>query len=1057
MLFMTQVYAQNRTVTGTVTSKEDGLPLPGVTVKVKGTTLGTVTNASGKFTISVPPSGTLAFSFVGYLTVDNQPIPPSGTMDIKLEVSAHELNEVTINTAFGVAKSSSTLGYDATAISNKDLTQAGATNFTNGLTAKVAGLVITTGDNGINPATRFVLRGNRHINGNNFALVVLNGVPISPNDVNTINPDDIESIDVLNGASAAALYGSEASNGVLTITTKKGSTTGAPSIAYTNTYQFEKMSYLPPWQTQFGSYGGENFAPYIDPITGFVVKPVAYENQSYGPLYDGSQQQLGIKLQDGTPQIYPYSTPHADPRKSFFQTGHSETNNVSYASGDATSGFNLTVNRLDKTGTLPMDSYVRNIVTIGATHTYGMFKADFHASYTNSYTSTGGGVYSTLLNTPSWVPIESYKDITAPFADRSTYFNSYDVNPYSEINDQRTNSRVDAFNGNFTGVLTPAKWVDITYRLAANFGVLQQKSTVAEIDYSPYALSDPTGPSGGEGGTRASSAGTTLVPGTVNNSITFGDGSGFPGAGPQGFSRLTQDFIADFHKTFFTDFKANLRTGTTIWQEYANQVSNSAGALFIKNFYNVNYSTGIPGVGQQEAKIRQLSYFGDLSVGYKDWANIEGTLRNEHDSRLNDANRSIWFPSVNASIVLTNAINSLKNDKVLSYLKVRGSYAQVGDVNVSPYTYQPNSYQLGSGFPYGGLAGLSLSSTLNNPTLKPELTQEIEFGFDFGLFDGRITGKATYYKDNTTNQTININTSPASGYTGTLVNAGEMQNSGFEFSLDGQVLTKSKNKVGLELSGNFAIFNSNVISLINGVNSLSVGNNQQALVGYPYPELVASDVLRDPQGHVVVSATTGYPSAAAAPVNLGRTTPKYTLGLTQIVSYKFMSLTMTSEFRTGNVFVNSAETSGVQAGSSGFSASAGRSRFVYPNSVINTGTAANPVYTPNTNVAIQDGNLGFWDSGSFYTATSTYTESAAFWKLREADLAFDLTSFVKKSKAIKRASLTINGRNLLMFVPASNRTKTDPEFGGTGNSGGVQTTAQLPPSRFYGATLNVTF
>ena len=243
MLSITQVFAQNRTVTGTVTAKEDGLPLPGVTVKVKGTTNGTQTNGAGKFTLKVPAGAALQFSIIGYITQD---VTPKGDQVIvSLATASTQLGEVVVTGALGIKHQAKEQGYAATQIDNKQLTEAHPTNFTNGLTAKAPGLVVNTVDNGINPQTRFTLRGTRHINGNNFALVVLNGVPVSPNEVNTINPDDIESVNILNGAGAAALYGSEASNGALVITTKRGSPTGAPQITYTNTFQLEKLSYFP--------------------------------------------------------------------------------------------------------------------------------------------------------------------------------------------------------------------------------------------------------------------------------------------------------------------------------------------------------------------------------------------------------------------------------------------------------------------------------------------------------------------------------------------------------------------------------------------------------------------------------------------------------------------------------------------------------------------------------------------------------------------------------------------------------------------------------------------
>src|ERR1700754_4659222 len=427
LLCVTQVFAQNRTVTGTVTAKDDGLPIPGVTVKVKGSTVGTQTGTNGKFTLSVPNGAILIFSFIGYSPVE-KPLG-NGVINVSLETSAKSLGEVVVTGALGIKRQAKEQGAAATTISNKTLTEAKATNFTNGLTAKVAGLVVSTLDNGVNPQTRFTLRGNRHILGNNYALVVLNGTPISPNEVNTINPDDIESVNVLNGAGAAALYGSDASNGAMIITTRKGSASGAPQVSYTNTYLLEKVAYFPAFQTKFGSYGGEG-PPFQDPVTGFITTPAPFENQSYGPAYDGHLQQLGIPLEDGTIQSYPYSTPSTDPRRAFFNTGHSEENNLSYSQGDANNSFNLSANHLFKTGVLPDDKFKRSSVRVSATKTYGKFKADFTASYVQSYTNTvgnggydgatldgGRSLYSAIFNTPSWVPLTKFKDIDAPFAD----------------------------------------------------------------------------------------------------------------------------------------------------------------------------------------------------------------------------------------------------------------------------------------------------------------------------------------------------------------------------------------------------------------------------------------------------------------------------------------------------------------------------------------------------------------------------------------------------------------------------------------------------------------
>jgi len=476
----------------------------------------------------------------------------------------------------------------------------------------------------------------------------------------------------------------------------------------------------------------------------------------------------------------------------------------------------------------------------------------------------------------------------------------------------------------------------------------------------------------------------------------------------------------------------------------------------VSGFYNINSILGVPATTTTTGIIRQYAFFGSLDLGYKDYAFIELTERNDKDSRLGAANRSFYYPSVKGSFVFTQAIPQLKDNKILSYGKIRASYAQVGDINLSPYSTS-NTYNATGGFPYGNVGGLSLSTTLNNPLIQPEITKEFEFGTDLGFFDGRITAGVTYYNSKTINQTLNITTSPSIGYSSTAINVGEVDNTGLETKLDLQVLTKAKNKVGLDLAGNFTIQNSTVVSLTNGLPQIAIGGftnaSIDAVVGQPFPVLLGTDVLRDPQGHVIVNSVTGNPTLNSNLTNLGRTTPKYLLGLTQTVSYKFMSLSVTSEFRTGNVIYNQGLLQATAAGSSALSASSGRQRFVFPNSVIQTGPNT---FVPNTTLTTKDGDINFFDSGDYYSAASTYVTSGAFWKIREADLNFDLTSFVKGSKVIKRASFSLIGRNLFMAVPKSNNW-TDPEFASTtGNASGFSSN-QLPPTRLFGANLNLTF
>ncbi|RZK63805.1 MAG: SusC/RagA family TonB-linked outer membrane protein, partial [Pedobacter sp.] len=316
--------AQERTITGTVTASDDKLPIPGVSVKVKGTSVGVSTGANGAYSLSLPSgSTTLVFSSLGYASREIS-VGSSNVVNATLASDTKQLGEVVVTGALGIKRQAKEIGYSTTTVTAKDLTATNVTNIANGLTAKVAGLQINTVNNGIDPAVRITLRGARSINGNNNALIVLDGVPIPGGTLNAINPNDVEDVTVLKGSSASALYGSEASNGALIITTKRGTAANKPKITYSNSFQINKVAYFPDIQTKFGPYGGETVADgFRDPNTGFPLF-TGYENQLYGPAYNGAQYQLGAPLANGEKNIITYSPLEKSPIEAFFKTGLTE-------------------------------------------------------------------------------------------------------------------------------------------------------------------------------------------------------------------------------------------------------------------------------------------------------------------------------------------------------------------------------------------------------------------------------------------------------------------------------------------------------------------------------------------------------------------------------------------------------------------------------------------------------------------------------------------------------------------------------------------------------------
>ncbi|KQM65239.1 hypothetical protein ASE74_10250 [Pedobacter sp. Leaf216] len=1060
--------AQDRTITGTVTALDDKLPIPGVSVKVKGTTIGASTDANGKYSLSVPANATtLVISSLGFGTKEIT-IGSSTVINAVLSSDSQQLGEVVVTGALGIKRQAKEIGYSTTNVSAKDLTQTNVTNLANGLTAKAAGLQVSTVNNGIDPQVRITLRGARSINGNNNALIVLDGVPIPNGTLNSINPNDIEDVTILKGSSASALYGSEASNGALIITSKRGTTANKPIIKYGNSFQINKVSYFPDIQTKFGPYGGETVADgFRDPDTGFPLF-TGYENQLYGPAYNGATYQLGAPIANGEKNMITYSPNEKSPIEAFFKTGFTEQNDLSYQSGDVDNNFYFSAQNIYTKGVIPDDLSKRTSLRVSGTKTSGIFKLDYSVGYTNGNTSTYGINYSTnattqilyanLFQMPAFINIADLAEgDNSKFYNPNDYYSAYNVNPFWQIKNSRRENKSDTFLGNISLNVKPTKWFDATYRLSQNFGINTLKYTRKEVQFSAYAAGDPLGVSNipsRYGASRKS-------PGFVQDYTQYGDGTTtYNPLNNQGSSRLQQDIFVKFNHTFFDDFKTDLLLGNTIWQTKVRIQNDQSANLLIPDFYNIGLISGAPTANQSEFFVRQIGFYASLNIGYKDIAFLQATARNDDDSRLSASKRSFFYPSLSGSFVFTNAFEALKGNKIISYGKLRAAISKVGQVSVPPYSIN-NVFSSTPGFPYGGLGGLSLGTTNNNPLLEPEFVNEKEIGIELGLLNNRINLNATYYKQNSKNQTLGVQTSASTGFNTATINAGEIENDGYEFELNGTVLPAGPNSVGLKLGGNFGIYDSEVKSLLPGSTQFQISSGTTtsvyAVVGQPFPSLLGTDYARDLQGRVIVDAggtTAGYPQLGSGLTNFGRTTPKYVMGLNLSASYKFMTLSAVAEYKSGFVILNSVASTLDFGGISATSASADRQRFIYPNSVIQTSPG---VYVPNTTVPVVDGNYGFWQSSNYGAAATPFVTSAAFWKIREIALNFNLTQFINKTKAIKGLNFALTGRNLFMFRPKDNP-YTDPEYNlDTSNATGVTNANQTPPLRIFGANLQVTF
>ncbi len=1040
----TTLLAQTRTITGTVTSQEDGMPIPGASVTVKGTTLGALTDANGNYTLTVPQTAeTLVISFIGMKKIE-VPIQGRSKIDVPLESELVGLDEVVV-TAFGIKRQARELGVATAQIDDQQLTQAGVSNVVNGLTGKVSGLQINTVNNGVNPDTRITLRGNRHFLASNQALIVLDGVPVSATYLNSINPNDISNVNVLKGASASALYGNEASNGVLVITTRRGS--GAkPVIRISNTTTFETVSYLPKLQERFGAGSSEDTVNYVPEYTFWIGRDrntdtyTSYENQSYGPEFNGQMVILGGVLEDGSYQMIPYSAV-PNQKKKFFDTGISLQNDISYAVGDDKNNFYISLQDVKTTGTIPKDKNRRSGFRVAGARTSGIFRADYSIGYTQTNTDVSGDeyfqqrpVYWNVLNTPAEVDLTNYKDIVNnPFANHNGYFNGYYPNPYWAIENSRNQTRVDNLLGSATIGLNPVKWLDISYRGGIIFDTRNEFYFRNGCVFDPYyADNDPWG----AGGVTTGSPYAGVSHESLRTSFV-----------------LTGDLLIQLnHK--FGDFTSKVIFGNSMYTNKYRRLYVANNSIVVPFLYNVDNRLGEPGVSQEQLNRNSMGVFGDVTLGYKNFAFLHASVRNDWDSRLTKENRSFIYPGADASIILTDAIPGLKSN-FLSFLKIRGGWSQTGQIALDNWYATLPSFSVGAGFPYGSTTGFRLSTTLSNPLLKPEITQEMEAGFEASFVKDRIHLEVNAYKSNTRDQTIPATISYATGYASAFINAGELETRGIETDLRLTPLLQLGD-FNWNITVAYTYNTSKVLSIMEGLDELPIQDASYAVVGEQFPAIKVTDLKRDPEGHLVVDAKTGMPMKVSELRLLGHGNPNHILGITSNWNWKGLSLNVVADYRSGNIIVNQIGQDLCFTGTTWFSAQNGRQNFVIPNSVIEV---SDGVYEANTDVITQTAAQKFWYNGDIHAVTSPFTTSAAFWKIREVSLSYNLPVQNIFKGAIKDAQIGVVGRNLLMFRPVTN-VWTDPEFntrGGTSNAVGYTDVYQTPPTRIVGFSVKLTF
>lgn len=1040
------VEAQTVQVRGKVTSAEDGSPLPGATVLLKGSTVGTTANMDGNYELEVSGgSGILVFSYVGMKTTE-QEIAGRTTIDVALESAATGLEEVVV-TALGIRKAEKNLGYAATSVSSDDITASGSRNAMNALQGKVAGINITSSSGQPGSSSRVLLRGFSSLGGNNQPLYVVDGVPINNrligevdinggmdfgNRANDINPEDIESITVLKGASGAALYGSRASNGVIIISTKRGVNQGGKGakIDVASSTTFENPLRLPEMQNDFGQgwYDG-------------TLEANLEENGSWGPRFDGKTRIWGHVV-DNQQQIKPYKALKTNV-KDFFETGVTLNNSISITNGNQNASYYLSYGNINADGILPgsNDSYKRNNFSIRGSSKFGK-KLDVSGSFNyirkeSSVAITGQeqSVMDGLFQTPRDISIVDQKDYKNKFNDVDNYYTIYAQNPYYVLNEHGTRFNENRMFGNITLDYSWTNWLKTTFRLGSDVSNSTLKS------WRAITLSER--------------ANYNWERGRVRESSYYN-------------SEINTDFMININKTFFDKLELTAVLGHNFNQRESRDQWAQVIGLDIPNFYNLSNSSSTPTVNEETTKRRLVGAYGSLDLTWGGFLNLNVLARNDWSSTLPADNRSFFYPGVSLSFTFSELLGESMR-RIISFGKIRGGIAKTGnDANVYlinsvfAQTQLTDRYR-NLNFPLlNNINAFSLSNRIGNKGLQPEITTENEVGADIRFFDARFNVDVTLYDKTITNLIWNATLPTSTGFDRQTLNLGKITNKGIELMVS--VVPVRTESFEWRLNWNFTKNKNKLVKLVEGLDQIEVGGTSSvgfvARPGYPLALYEGSVAETTPDGRIVVN-TQGLPVTSATRQVYGDSEYDYMMGAGTAISFKGLSINVLFDIRKGGLMYSRTAEMMYFTGNGPQTTYNDRQPFIIPNSVqLDSETGQ---YVENTTPI-----SGFDNTFNlYYNQTYGGTEfgrlflvDKSFIKLREVSIGYKFPKKLLQNTFLEEVDISLIGRNLLLWTPSSN-TFIDPESTTFADTNGLRAEygeyGAIPSTRSYGFSVKVSF
>jgi TonB-linked SusC/RagA family outer membrane protein len=1008
------------------------MPLPGATVLIKGTTTGASTDFDGKYSISANTGDVLTFSYVGY-SEKTATVGSSNKIDIALDLD-NSLEQVVV-TAFGIKKSEKALGYAVTNVKGDDLAQAKESNLVNALAGKAAGVQITSSSGAAGASSRIVLRGASSITGNNQPLFVIDGIPLDnganstanssggfdlPNGAADINPDDIETLTVLKGPNAAALYGLRAANGVIVITTKKGSSSDKLGVNINSSISFENPLVLPSFQNSYG----QGVTPYgfnfVDGATGD-----GGVDESWGPALDTG---LEFVQWNSNGQPAPWVS-QPDNVKDFYRTGITLNNNVSFSGGTEKATYRMSLGHMEQEGMVPNTDFER--FNVGGN--FGLNLSDkarvgLNVKYIKSLSdnlvtqgySNENPVQQMIWGgrNVDWNALRDWENL--PLADPTTlaagtpanWNTQYQNNPYWVLDNNTNDYNKDRVIGGVNLGIDLYSW--LTFNIKTGIDSWNSISTERKLK------------------------------GTNSNQDGY-----YREVLRDRFEINSEALLSSNHK-ITEKLGLTLNVGANQMRRRTSLTFMTASALELPGVFNIsNIKSGIdPAISSRafEQRINSVLGFGQLS--YDNFLFLDFSARNDWASILPTDNNSFFYPSVTASVVLSDALN-IKNDYI-SFIKVRGGWSKVGSTG-SLGSYQLENVYRFNTTPWAGANFIASPSLLNNPDIKPESTTGIEFGLDARFFKNRLRLDATYYDQLSEDLIVDVQLSSTSGNGSSLQNIGEMSNKGFEIALGATVFKNDDWKVDLDL--NFAQNRNKVESLGGDLETLVLGGQWgvdiEARVGEPYGTIYGPGYARNDNGDIIYED--GLPTVGDRKI-LGNVTPDWTGGANLTVAYKNFSFGALVDAKIGGDIFSMTNTWGRYAGVLEETAE-GRETGVVGVGVMNVGTEENPVWQENNIIAnAKDYNRAAYVSnvaeGSVF--------DASFVKLRQLSLGYKLPNKVLKNTGLDEINFAIVGRNLAILH--KNAPHIDPEsaFSNSNGNQGLEF-GQLPSARSIGFNVGVKF